>query len=173
MRTTLKLEGLREFDDAIAELTKGTARNVLRRAALDAAAPMVERMQQLAPKKTGKLQAGIAATVLGGGSPGKAAFAGAKSSGASDGEARAAAKAAGSGPLSVVVSVGSTGAYGKSIAHLDEFGTSHSAPRPFIRPGFDQTKDEVIGRIKGSLKAEIDKAASRAARKAARFAAKG
>jgi len=65
--------------------------------------------------------------------------------------------------------VGSTG----SFAHLQEFGTAHSAPQPFFRPAIDAMGKAVIETFKRELKVEIDKAIKRQQRKNARLLAKG
>lgn len=175
MKVDLKVDGLDDLDRLLGELPEATARNTLRRAGVKAAEPMVERMKTLAPVRIGRLKAGIAATaVSGGNAAGKAAYAGAMNSGGSKGEAvaamRTAQREAGGQPLSIVVSVGPTGKWGKRIAHLVEFGTTHSKPEPFIRPAFDATKDEVIAGVKRELGAEIDKATARLAKKRAKAA---
>jgi HK97 gp10 family phage protein len=52
--------------------------------------------------------------------------------------------------------------------HLREFGGDGNAPSPFMRPAFDQTKDQVKDRIGDELWIGIDKAVKAAARKALR-----
>lgn len=47
------------------------------------------------------------------------------------------------------------------------------APQPFMRPAWDEKKDEVLELIRTELGDEITKAAARLAKKAARLAAKG
>jgi HK97 gp10 family phage protein len=173
LKVTLKTTGLKEFDRLLAELPKATARNVLRRVGLTAAAPMVESQKRKAPRRTGKYAASIKATVLtGSNSAGKLAYRAAKQGGASDADAgaalRTANKAASAGPLSVTISVGPTGKRSASIAHLEEFGTAHAKAHPHIRPAFDETAEEVVAGIRDGLGAEIDKAKTRLAKKAAK-----
>jgi HK97 gp10 family phage protein len=53
--------------------------------------------------------------------------------------------------------------------HFEEFGTSKTRARPYIRPAFDAN----VGNVINSLKKEISEAIHRAVRSAARAAAKG
>jgi len=55
--------------------------------------------------------------------------------------------------------------------HMQEFGTVHNGPHPFLRPAWDAEKDKVLAGLKDDLWAEIEKAAKRIARKAAKAAA--
>jgi HK97 gp10 family phage protein len=59
-----------------------------------------------------------------------------------------------------------------AYAHLVEFGTAHSAPRPFLRPAWEATKDAVFGRIKDAVTKQLNAAVKRAQRKALRLAGK-
>jgi HK97 gp10 family phage protein len=52
--------------------------------------------------------------------------------------------------------------------HLREFGSDGNAPEPFMRPAWDQTKEQVKDRIGDELWLGIEKAAKAAARKALR-----
>src|SRR5262245_54422767 len=60
----------------------------------------------------------------------------------------------------LVDDIGLTGTTG-SFAHLQEFGTAHSAPRPFLRPAIDAMGAAVIETFRRELKVEIDKAIQR------------
>jgi HK97 gp10 family phage protein len=53
-----------------------------------------------------------------------------------------------------------------SYAHLVEFGTANTSPRPFLRPAWGSTKDQVLGSIRGFLEKQIAKSAKRAQAKA-------
>ena len=75
------------------QFKKSTARAVLQRALNKAAAPIVSTAKALAPVKTGKLRASISSSIVRN-SAGKSAYALAKSGGASDADAAAAARAA-------------------------------------------------------------------------------
>lgn len=156
MRTTIKVDGLRELDDALAEMSKATARNILRRAGIKALEPVAETARQLAPDdpQTGgndlRSSIGVGTRL----SPRQAR------------EHRRQMRADG-GRAFVEVFVG---AGNVPHAHMQEFGTAHHAPQPFMRPAWDEHQDGVIDSLKTEIGAEIDKAAQRAARKAARLA---
>lgn len=46
-------------------------------------------------------------------------------------------------------------------AHLVEFGTSHSAPKPFMRPAFEGNKDEVFDIYATEIRKDIKRFAKR------------
>ena len=140
----LKIEGLSELKAALAELPKATSTNVLKRALTNAADPMQETAQRLAPRATGKLQRSI--TV------------GTKLSNSQKSKYKKINKVeifVGPAPLK------------RSI--MQEFGTVNHRPQPFMRPAFEQHWRGAIELIKKELWTEIDKARARIARKAARL----
>jgi HK97 gp10 family phage protein len=49
-------------------------------------------------------------------------------------------------------------------SHLVEYGTSHSAAKPFIRPAIDSTAGEVVGVMADGLDKHLTKVAARLAR---------
>ena len=53
-------------------------------------------------------------------------------------------------------------------AVMQEFGTEHHGPQPFLRPAWDGGKMRMLSGIKRDLWAEIKRAADRVARKRAR-----
>ena len=180
MKTTVSVEGLRELDAALGQLTKATARNTLRRVLLMAGKPMAATAQSLAPIDTGALKISIGvgtkltkrqARMHGAMGAGKAAFAAAMRGGATRSEAstalRAAQRASG-GPFAEVF----VGAGGVPQATLREFGTDGNAPAPFMRPAWDMHKAQALDIIKNELGKEIAKTAARAAKRAAAKAAK-
>lgn len=137
MKTTLRLEGLKELDGAlealIASTSARTAKTALRKALIDAGEPMAARARQLVPARTGKLRASIAISARLKNSAGKAAYAAAMRSGASSSDAvsamRAAQRAAKGEAASVEVYVGPSGRPA-SRAHWVEFGTKPHVIRP-------------------------------------------
>lgn len=144
---TVKVEGLRELEEALKELPKATGKNALKRALMRAAEPIAAAAAAMAPRRKGKLIASIkVGTTL------------------STNQRRRHEKQgdvevfAGAGPL--------------PHAHLQEFGTAHSAPKPFMRPAWDANKFRALASIKSDLAEEIEKARQRLARKAARLSAK-
>lgn len=51
-------------------------------------------------------------------------------------------------------------------SHLVEFGTSHSAARPFIRPAIDAASGEVVDAMAAGLNKHLDRTVARLRRKA-------
>lgn len=171
MKFSMKIDGLRELDAALAEFPKATARNVLKRAGTKAMQQMAETARRLAPddpKTTGlDLHTSIAVSAKIKNDAGKAAYASVMRAGGSRADARAAlvdsARANGQDSF-VMLYMGP----GKGGAHgvLQEFGTVNHGPQPFMRPAFDQHAKDVPAAVGRELKTEIAKAAERARRKA-------
>jgi HK97 gp10 family phage protein len=68
------------------------------------------------------------------------------------------------------IKTGLTGSRGgminpRSYWHLVEFGTSHSAAEPYLRPAFDQNTDHMIGTFKSICSEQIERIIARYARK--------
>ena len=175
MKTELKVEGLAEFDKLLAGLPKATAANVLKRAGVAAAQPMVDRQKELVPVETGLERDSIAAVAFMHSDrwlAGKTAYHAARRGGAGAKEAVAALRTAQRETedtgLKAKIIIGPTGRRAARITHLIEFRV-----KPFMRPAFDETVNEVVARLGKSLGAEIDKAVTRLAKKAAKKAAVG
>jgi HK97 gp10 family phage protein len=172
-RTRVAVEGLSDLKDALDEFSKATSGNILKRAVSTAGAFIAEEAIKIAPKDTGKLkreiQVGKAKIIT----PGKAAFAQAMAEGGTRAEAAAAARnanrSAGGTGRSAVTQVGPTKRAGQGI--LQEFGTSHHSPQPFMRPTWDTHGPATIDVMKDALVEELDKATKRAAKRAAKLAA--
>lgn len=154
-----KVEGLRELERSLRELPKATARNVLRRVLIKRAEPMAETMRALVPDdpatpETKDLKGSIGVGIK-----------------LSKRQAKLHRKEHKDDKQFAEVFVG---AGPKPHAHLQEFGTAHHAPQPFVRPAWDQHKGEILDGLKDDLWKEVEKAAKRLAAKAARIArAKG
>jgi HK97 gp10 family phage protein len=142
-RQAFRVDGLRDLDQALMQLSKATAKNVVDRTLMKAAEPLEKTAQQLAPKRTGKLADSL--TV------------GRRLSN------RQRARHRRGSEVEVFV-----GADALPHAHLQEFGTIDMPASPFMRPAWEQHKHEILGSISELLGHEIDLAAMRAARKAAR-----
>lgn len=145
-KTYLEVEGLSELEEALKELPRATARNVLLRVLKAKAQPIADAGEALAPRLTGGLAQSYQVSTKLSRSQKKTK----KQSG-------------------VEVYVGPT-AHPKSIQ--TEFGNSHQAPHPHLRPAWDGNVMNVLDGITESLRAEIEKARARLARKAERLAAK-
>jgi HK97 gp10 family phage protein len=143
---TIKLDGRKDCEEALNELTNATARNVLRRALMAAGEPVKATAQDLAPVMTGQTKEGLVIST------------------------QLSRRQRKSNPKqsAVEVYVGVSGRRA-SFAHLAEFGTSHSAPQAFMRPAADANTSNVIRIFLEHLKAETDKALARARRKAAKL----
>jgi HK97 gp10 family phage protein len=146
-RQTFKIEGLAELDEALKELPKATARNVLLRTLKEHGTPIRDAGERLAPRLKGGLQQSY--TV------------GTKLSRRQKGLHRKESM--------VEVFIGPT-PHAKSVQ--TEFGNAHQAAQPHLRPAFDGNVQKVLNGIKESLAEQIEKARARLAKKAARIAAK-
>lgn len=142
-RVRVRVEGLRELDAALGELPKATGRNVLRRVGRAGLEPVIEDAAERAPTLFGDLQGSITVSTK---------------------RPRRHRKES-----EVEVYGGPTNL---PQAHLQEFGTQHHGPQPFLRPAWDAGRDGVLEFVRTELGAEIDKAAQRLARKQARLLAK-
>lgn len=140
---TVKIKGLKELDAALGQLTKATAKGVLRRVLQDAGEITASAARGLAPKDEWHLHESIdVGTVL------------------SDRQ-KGLHKEEG-GKAFQEMFVGTNNPAGVQ----QEFGNSRHGPQPFMRPAWDGTKGKVLDRISKNLWAEISKAAARAARRA-------
>ena len=148
-RRSVRIEGLRELEAALADLPKVTGKNVLRRVLKKAAAPVASDAQANAPTFVGLLSRNVAAS--------------------SRLTKRQAGIARKEGKSSAEIHVGVTDPAGVQ----NEFGNVHQQAQPFLRPAWDANKDQALRTIADDLGNEIAKAAARVARKTARLAAKG
>lgn len=173
-RTTVKIEGLKDLQEALKEFSKATAGNILKRAVMAGGAEVADEAVRRAPKRTGTLKTEIKVSKAKIINPGTSAYAqairetGDKAIAAA--AARAANRAAGGSGRSAVCHVGPTKRAGQGI--LQEFGTAHHPPQPFMRPAWDSKGTVAAEAIRDTLAEGIEKATQRAARKAARDAAK-
>jgi HK97 gp10 family phage protein len=140
------IEGLSEFESALGELRKATARNVLVRTLKQVAAPVEAAAKRLAPDDPSTASQDLKAGIKTESVPSKFRESHAE------------------------VAIGPT----KEEFHgvFQELGVPHHAPQPFLRPALDQNARTVVGGFKTTLAGEIEKARKRAARKAERLAAK-
>ena len=147
MGEAVEVLGLKELDEALAELSTASAKGVLRRVGRQALQPFDEAWRERAPRDTGRL---------------------AESGGIGSGLSRRQRQLhTREDPIEVFAGPGPA-----AEAVQQEFGNSHNPPQPFVRPAWDATQSQVLQGVIDGLAPEIDKAAQRAARKAARLAAK-
>ncbi|ARR55334.1 hypothetical protein HY78_18750 [Rhizorhabdus wittichii DC-6] len=154
---TIKVEGLRELDEALKELPKSARKPVLRRIARKALIPFLAAVKAKAPvddpADTPKRPAGaLRDSYTIGSTLNRSQRRTVKREGKSD----------------VEVYAGTN----DRVGILQEFGTVNHAARPHGRPAWDETKDEALAIVQTELGGEIEKTAARAARKAARLAIK-
>jgi HK97 gp10 family phage protein len=169
---TVHVEGLKELDAALGELSKSLAKGVLSRTLVKAGKIIAAVAEQNAPTATGGLKRSIIATTKKPSdikSAGKAAYAAAMRSGASRAEAGAALRGA---------TASGKGAYAEAFvgpdrrpAIIQEWGTFNQPAQPFMRPAWDAKQGEALNVIKTELGAEIQKTAKRAAARALKLKA--
>lgn len=177
--TTVTVAGLRELDAALGQLTKATARNVVKRVLVKAGEPIAAAAAAFAPKDTMELSNSIVVSSKIENKVGNAEFAEAMRQGLGRDAAvkalRGARRAAkGKGSFGMVL-VGPTKAKTKKDAIkrvVQEFGSVNQPGHPYMRPAWDQNKDKALDIIKNELGDEIQKAAARSAKRAAAKALK-
>lgn len=176
MAARVNIEGLKELDAALGELSKGAARGALRRALTRAAEPMRAAAVRNAPEATGALKRSIALSSKIDNRAGKAEYAAVMRGGGSKAQAvealRDARRAKGIGESFAEVFMGpvKSGKRNAIKAMVQEFGSKKQAAQPYMRPAFDAEAQNVINNIKDELSAEIDKSVRRARARAARKA---
>ncbi|MDX1219049.1 hypothetical protein CN188_09675 [Sinorhizobium meliloti] len=147
MRIKVKVEGFKELDKALQQLTRATAKGVARRVLAKAAEPIAEAGRANAPLgPTGNLKAsyGVGTKLT----------------------RRQSKLHRKESPVEVFVGPNDPAAI------QTEFGNEHQAAEPHMRPAWDANKDRALEIISEELGSEIEKAAARAAKRAARLARK-
>lgn len=177
MTTVVKVEGLRELDRALGELTKSAARATLHRVLKKAGAPIAAEASRLAPRKSGELSRSVKVSTRIKNTTGNAEYSAVLRSGGSKEQAVAAMRSArrAGGKSFGQVYVGPERAKTRRAAIkriVQEFGSVKQAPRPYMRPAWEAKKAEALSIIKRDLGAEIIATAKRARVRALRKAAK-
>jgi HK97 gp10 family phage protein len=171
---TVKVDGLRELEAALAEMKKATAKGTAVRALRKAAAPIAEHAQGSAPRRSGKLSESIGVTTK---KPrnydaGNIAYSQTMKDGGSAQAAAAAMRAARkANPATfaeIFITPGAKRGNPLRQAMFQEFGTVNHAPQPFMRPAFDANKMPALETIRTELAVEIEKTRARLAKKAAK-----
>lgn len=146
-KTMFEIEGLADLDDALKELPKATAKNVLLRVGKKNLQPVAEAGEAMAPKDTGGLAESYTVST------------------------KLSRRQRSQSPMESMVEVYAGPApSAKSIQ--TEFGNSHQAPEPHLRPAWDGSVQMVLDNVARDLADEIEKSRQRIARKAERLAAK-
>lgn len=169
MSVTVSVSGLKELDEALGNLPKATARNVLVRTLKKAADPMVDEARRLAPVRTGKLRDSIMSSARVKNKVGSSEYAAAMKAGLGKDAARAALLSArrankGQGSFAELFVGPARGGGVIRYAHIVEFGSVDTAPQPYMRPAWETTKDKMLNVIKGELGNQIIAAARRVGR---------
>lgn len=149
--TTVKIEGFKELERALAdELPKATAKNVSRRAMIDAMKPVEERAKQFAPvaeHEGGQLRDSITTKPV---------------------KAKRISRTRYASSNTIEVATGPTGREEGGNAAWQEFGTVKMGPKGYMRAAADFEAQEAVDRLREHLATQIEKAKARIARKAAK-----
>lgn len=149
---TLKIDGLREMDAALGELSKATAKNTLIRVGKAALQPMADLTNRLAPDDP----------ETGGNDLSGSYIVGTKLN------PRQKALAKKEPKDFAMVYMGTNDPAGLQ----QEIGNVNHGPQPHIRPAFEQESEATIRRVASGLKPEIEKSAARARTRALKKAGK-
>jgi len=141
---TVKVEGLKDLENALKDLPQANAKAVLRRTLKEAGEPIAKTARSLAPKHDMHLSESVDVST--------------KLSRRQRGLHKK------ESPVEMFIGPGPDPA-----AHLQEFGSGpgHHA-QPFLRPAWDQNKDKALDTIANLTWVEIEKTAKRLAKKAAK-----
>lgn len=147
---TVKLEGFRELERALAEdMPKAAAKSTLRRAGIRSMKRLEEAARRYAPKQRGELAGGITTKVV------------------------KAKRQAGSAKFArsegIEVETGPTGRPEGGNAAWQEFGTVKMSAQPYMRPAADAELPHVAEQVREELRLQIEKTKKRIARKAAKI----
>lgn len=150
MKFSVKTQGFREMDAALAEFSKATGKNIVRRAGIEAMEPVADEMRERAPAQARgdeDLKNSIAVGT----------------------KLNKRQKRLNRDPAVVEVYVGPAGLGGKNAPPQgvqQEFGNDIHPPQPFARPTWDNQHSQVLDRVATGLTEQIDAARARAQRKA-------
>jgi HK97 gp10 family phage protein len=143
MKTTVKVEGLKEIEAALGQFTVAKRRAIGRVALQNAGEITAKAARALVPVDSGGLRESIDVS-------------GSLSKGQKGQHGKQADQERFIGPDS------------RPQGHLREFGGDGNPPQPFMRPAWDETKDQVLQRIGDELIVGIEKAVQQSARRAAK-----
>jgi HK97 gp10 family phage protein len=151
VKVSVKTHGFDELERAlVSDFPKATAKNILRRAAINALKPIEARAKQLAPKDDGTLAESITTKPV---------------------KARRASRDRYESASGVTIATGPTSRRaddpGGNAAWQEE-GTVNMPANPFMRPAWDAGHDQVLDTVRTELALQIDKARARIARKLAK-----
>jgi len=142
MKATMKIMGGRALEDALEKLKDTTREKIVQESLAKGAEPLRDMAASLAPRHTGMLSRSIAI-----------------------GTKLTRRQKSTSQKLSAVeVYVGPSPGKGRFVGHgvFNEFGTVKMRPRPFMRPAFAKTVDQIIAIVKNQMWLKIKLVADRA-----------
>lgn len=151
------ISGFRELEEALQEFTKASARNILKRAAMEAIQPMADEMANLAPERAtggGNLKDAITVSDK----LGK--------------RQKRLQRRQTNDFVEVYAGVEDVGGVHIPASVQQEFGNQNHDPQPYARPAYDKEAQPTVDRLLITIKDEIDKATARAQRRAANAAAR-
>lgn len=140
MKTTVRVEGLREVEAALEELKPAAARAQTRNALRAGGELLAKAARARVPVDQGHLRESI--TV----------------SGTLTRRQRSLHRKQSDQEQFV-------GPGGHPQAHMQEYGTTHHRPQPYMRPAFDEEKENVLKRITDQLMVSVQRAIERARRR--------
>jgi HK97 gp10 family phage protein len=147
---TLKVEGLRELEQQLVQIAE-KAPGIIAKALKGPMEQVLEDVKSLVPEDTGALKEALALTPVRRANWRRASMADTLSE--------------------VGIRIRKTwGPKGRprSYWHLVEFGTAHSAAKPYLRPAFDRNVQRMVGEFTTVTRAELDRIHGRS-----RYAPKG
>lgn len=152
---TVQLTGFAELDRKLVELSRAAGKGTLRRALKKSAQPVADAANRAAPDDPRTTKNDLRGSVVVGTKLSKR-------------DAAQHRKAIGDDRSSVEMFIGPVASvYPKAM--LQEFGTRHHAPQPYMRPAWEAGKDKLLDDLGRNLAVEIDKAIGRAVRRAAKL----
>ncbi len=165
VRTTVRVDGLRELLANLEEFPKATQRNVLKRALMAGGEAIEAEAERRAPVRTGTLRTShTTGTKL------TRRQKAVHRRWAGQVPAERTAQGWRSQPIKAVYVFVGPASLAQAI--VQEFGSADQPPQPFMRPAWDGQKNAALAIVVDSLRREIAEASQRLARKAAREAAK-
>lgn len=154
MKTTIRIDGLRDLDAMLGELPKAAARSVLRRVGIKALQPMAETARSLAPDDPATPDPDLESSITVGTKLNKS-------------QAKLSRKREDKSFIEVYMGTNDRAGI------QQEFGNVNHGPQPFMRPAFSQHAESTIRLVASELGPEITKTVARRAKRAAAKAAKG
>lgn len=178
MASGARLLGLKELQEAFAQMPASTARGVKVRVLTKRLQPVIDAARAKAPKRLGHLKKSFVVTTVppkGQESAFSKGYSATLAAGGTVQEARAVGRAVASAVKREVGSP-SVRVWGGPGRHpqgtLQEFGTRHHRPQSFLRPIWDAKKENLLDGIAYDLRLEVEATANRVASRAAKRAAR-